>query len=452
MIRLTRKVFTDLSIWMISLGLLIGIIFPFFVSWMGIPKDYVITTWFFIACITAGILVGGLNIILARTTVGTRIKNLGNKMHFVTKNIKLIKEGKDIQNCDVDECMIPIDSEDEIGYSTEAFNTLVETLFEYVETEEALNQFTQLLGNQLVVSDLSEKALFQLMTSTQSTAGAIMIETEGKLKITASQGIRNVEKITNSEHVKRVFREEKRIHLVLPEEVFIDGILTDFRPQEVLIEPILYKQVILGLIILASAEKYNSGSLKRLNLFAKNLALGLHNALLYDRVERLAALDPLTGVYNRRFGMQRLSEEFSRTLRSKVPLGVMMFDIDHFKQVNDTYGHIVGDRVLRRLADIARSVLRDGDILIRFGGEEFIAILPGASRNDVFTVGTRLNRKVAESFVTDGDDVIKITVSVGGVSFPENDVTNELELINKADQALYHAKESGRNCVNLASG
>ena len=450
MIRLTRKVFTDLSIWMIGLGFFMGVIFPFFVAWMGIPPEMVITPWFFLACIAAGIIVGGLNISLARAVVGSRIKTLGERMHHVTQNFISIKKGKDIRTCDADECLITVDSEDEIGYSAEAFNTLVETLFESFETEDALNRFSRLLSSQMAVADLTENALVQLMATTQSAAGAVVIEKEGELIITASQGIRDVDTILSSAHVKSVLRNEKRVSLVLPEDVQVEGVLTDFRPYEVLIEPILYKQVVLGLIILASSNSYSLGALNRLTLFVQSLALALHNSLLFERLERLAALDPLTGIYNRRFGMTRLREEFGRTLRINAPLGILMIDIDHFKQVNDTYGHLVGDRILIRLAKIVRSVLREGDILVRYGGEEFIAILPGASRNDVLNVATRLNRKVVETVVTDGDEEIKVTVSVGGVSYPENDVANEMDLIDKADQALYLAKESGRNCVQLA--
>ena len=405
----------------------------------------------FAACITAGIIVGGLNISLARAVVGARVRLLGERMHYVTKNFKNIKEGKDINTCDAEECLIKVDSEDEIGYSAQAFNNLVETLFESFETEDALNRFSDLMGSQLSVNDLTNRALNQLITHTHSAAGAIVIENEGKLEIAGSQGIRDVKNILDSDHVKSVFRNENRICISLPEDVQVEGVLTDFRPQEIVLEPIMYKEIVLGSIILASSNPFSIVALKRLHLFVQSLALALHNAILFDRLERLAALDSLTGVYNRRFGMTRLHEEFGRTLRTKSPLGVMMIDLDHFKQVNDTYGHLAGDRVLLRLVNVIRSVLRDGDILIRYGGEEFMVILPGASRNDLLNIATRLNRKVAETEVTDGVDIIRVTVSIGGVSYPENDVARELDLVELADQALYKAKESGRNCVILAT-
>ena len=178
--------------------------------------------------------------------------------------------------------------------------------------------------------------------------------------------------------------------------------------------------------------------------------MALHNALLYDRLERLAALDPLTSLYNRRFGMARLHEEFGRAVRSTTPLGVLMFDIDHFKQVNDTYGHLAGDRVLVRVATLARAVMRDGDVIVRYGGEEFLAILPGASRNDLYNVGERLRRMIEDAAVADGEQTIRVTVSIGGTAYPEVDVADETTLVNQADKALYASKESGRNRVTIA--
>jgi len=451
MVRITRKVFTDLSIFMIGLGLLIGIVFPFFVSWMGIPQEFVFKPWFFAACITAGIIVGALNIRLARTIVGSRMKLLGNRMQFVTQNLQLIKEGKNINSCSPEQCKIMVDSEDEIGESAQAFNSLVETLFSSMETENALNEFTRLLGSQLAVRDLSEKALQQLMEHTHSAAGAIIIENDAAMEVVVSQGIRDVNRLLESDHVKRAIRNENRVQLSLPLEVQVEGVLTDFRPREVIIQPVLYKDVVLGLIILATIKNYAPDELTRLNLFSQSLALALHNALLFDRLERLAALDSLTGIYNRRFGMTRLHEEFGRALRMNAPIGVLMMDLDHFKQVNDTYGHLTGDRVLLRIAHLARSVLREGDILVRYGGEEFLAILPGASRHDVTNIGERLRRRVAETRIDEGDGSIEVTISLGGISFPEIDVNNETELVNRADQALYQAKESGRNCVVIVN-
>lgn len=180
---------------------------------------------------------------------------------------------------------------------------------------------------------------------------------------------------------------------------------------------------------------------------ASNLGLALNNALAHHRLARVAALDPLTDSLNRRFGLVRLQEEFSRAVRAEAPLGALMIDLDHFKAVNDTYGHPVGDKVLRAAARAARRVIREGDVLVRYGGEEFLVILPGASCADLAEVGDRIRRAVADTSVADGEQTIVVTASLGGCSSPETAVEQAAELVERADSALYAAKESGRDRV-----
>ena len=160
-------------------------------------------------------------------------------------------------------------------------------------------------------------------------------------------------------------------------------------------------------------------------------------------------MDPLTDAYNRRFGLGRLREEFSRAVRAESPLGALMLDLDHFKAINDTYGHLVGDRVLRAVAGACRRVLREGDVLVRYGGEEFLVLLPGAGPEDVRQVGERVRRAIEETSVTDGELRTAVTVSLGGATF--RDATDSPEsLIARADKALYEAKEGGRNRIAVA--
>ena len=203
-------------------------------------------------------------------------------------------------------------------------------------------------------------------------------------------------------------------------------------------------------MVLASPAVFDDEVTERLDLFRHGLGLAVNNALAHERLQRLAALDPLTGVYNRRFGLGRLHEEFGRAMRANTPLGVIMLDIDHFKSVNDTYGHQVGDRVLTSVAGIAASILREGDILIRYGGEEFLGVLPAAASEDIRSIGERVRRAVEESSVVEGGNTIRITVSIGGAAYPNQNVEGEESLVELADEALYDAKQSGRNQVRVA--
>lgn len=126
-----------------------------------------------------------------------------------------------------------------------------------------------------------------------------------------------------------------------------------------------------------------------------------------------------------------------------------MIDIDHFKSVNDTYGHTIGDKILINMTRITKMALREGDILLRYGGEEFMVIMPGASRQDSEFVAERVRRMIEESSAQHGEHQISVTVSIGAVSSPETDVSDESKLIALSDKALYEAKEQGRNRVIL---
>jgi diguanylate cyclase (GGDEF)-like protein len=450
MIRLTRKVFHDLAIWMIGLGLLMGVVFPFFTVVMGIPAHMVLTPLFFAACMAAGFIVGAANIGLARLVVGARLRFMADRMRMVTSSLHEMARSGDVGQCSPEHCTIPVDSDDEIGESAQAFNDLVQAQATSLRTSLAVRSFNEMLTSQLDVDILTDRALQQLIEHTHADAGLLLTEAEGELRVAVVHGIRSPEKVATSDYVRLALRSEKRQIIQTPEDVIVDGVLSDFRPRAVLIDPILYKDVLLGVIVLASGSGFSDEDRTRLDLFRQGLAMALNNALTYDRLQRLAALDPLTGAYNRRFGLARLHEEFGRAIRSRSPLGVLMFDLDHFKVVNDTYGHLAGDRVLMRVAQMARSVTREGDVLVRYGGEEFLLVLPAAARADLSQVAERLRHMVESAVVADGEQAIRVTVSVGGVAYPETDVEMESDLVKLADKALYRAKETGRNRVVLA--
>jgi diguanylate cyclase (GGDEF)-like protein len=450
MVRLTRKVFSDLAIWMIGFGLLMGIIFPFFVRIMGVPATIAFRLDFFGACLTAGFLVGAVNIGLTKLVVGRRWRLLADRLQFVQSNLQEMAVTGNAEKCTPEVCRIPIDSEDEIGETAQAFNHLVEALAFSHQTDAAVRSFTDLLSSQLELETLTNQALHQLIKHTEASAGAILVETEGELKVACSHGIRSPRALLDSDHIRRALRTENRLAVSLPEDVTLEGVLTDFRPRQVLVDPVLYKQVPLGVSVLASSTIFTNEVQSRLDLFSRGLGLALNNALAHDRLQKLAALDPLTGIYNRRFGMTRFHEEFGRAVRGNAPLGILIFDIDHFKKVNDTYGHLGGDRVLTGITKTTRSVMREGDVLVRYGGEEFLAILPAASKKDVLAVGERLRRMIEEMSIRDGDQEIHVTISIGATSYPELNVGDDQELLKQADNALYLAKESGRNRVFVA--
>ncbi len=164
------------------------------------------------------------------------------------------------------------------------------------------------------------------------------------------------------------------------------------------------------------------------------------------KLAELANHDALTNLHNRHYFNQELSKEVAKSRRYKIQLSLLMIDIDHFKKVNDTYGHPVGDQVLKSLADICRTVLRDVDIIVRFGGEEFIVILPSTNISGALLTAERIRAGVEEFDFTYEDTSLKATVSIGATSYDNNDWTDK-DLIKAADIALYQAKKNGRNQV-----
>lgn len=164
--------------------------------------------------------------------------------------------------------------------------------------------------------------------------------------------------------------------------------------------------------------------------------------------EKSASLrrDPLTGIANRLAYEERLQQEFLRWKRFDQPLTLLVWDIDHFKQVNDHHGHAVGDAVLRKVAQELASYLRITDFVARFGGEEFVMLLPGADAGAALDLAEQIRRQIAES-ADQGDDCVPVTISCGVSRFKPGDSLQSV--FKRADQALYQAKRDGRNCCRV---
>jgi len=158
--------------------------------------------------------------------------------------------------------------------------------------------------------------------------------------------------------------------------------------------------------------------------------------------------DPLTGVFNRRFMEKRLVEEVSKARRYEFELAVLMLDLDHFKQINDLYGHQAGDQLLKEIGDLVGFELRDSDVLARYGGEEFLVIAPNTAPTDATSLAERLRSRIeSHNSLPDQDNLkLRVTVSIGVANFG-GDILDEKSLIRIADKNLYLAKDSGRNRV-----
>lgn len=193
-------------------------------------------------------------------------------------------------------------------------------------------------------------------------------------------------------------------------------------------------------------EPFSEQDKSSASLFLKEASALLELSLLNISLKQLSVKDGLTSLFNRRYFTERYHQEFSRSERTQEPLSLLMIDIDHFKKINDSYGHPVGDIVLKEVSSTILSNLREMDILSRYGGEEFSLILPTCKLKDAFDIGERIRSSVSNKVIKAGNVEISVTVSIGVSCYPEV-ARSEKELLNSADSALYEAKKRGRNRV-----
>lgn len=220
--------------------------------------------------------------------------------------------------------------------------------------------------------------------------------------------------------------------------------------RSIIVAPLLVGEHVLGAIALDSPKvgAFGETDLRLLVSFATTTTTAIQNATLHSEVQKQAITDTLTGLYNRRGFFELSQREIDRVRRFGHPLSAIMLDIDHFKLVNDTYTHAVGDEVLQLLAERLRNSLREVDILGRYGGEEFVILLPETDLFGACTIAERLRKSVEETGLTTSTGPISITVSLG-VTRATPSTTDLSELINQADIALYSAKQAGRNRVEV---
>src|SRR3984957_13625841 len=206
----------------------------------------------------------------------------------------------------------------------------------------------------------------------------------------------------------------------------------------------------LGVLALDSdkADTFRDGDLQSLESVADICATAIQNAHYVERVKQLAYLDGLTGIFNRRFFELRIAEEIERARRHSMSLAVIMTDIDQFKKLNDEFGHLLGDEVLRQVSSLFHQQLRKMDVVCRYGGEEFAILLIQTNAQHAMGVAEKLRRMV-ESWQFPGVPRM-VTVSAGVAAFPEHGASRD-EIVRAADTALYAAKQAGRNRVLLTT-
>jgi diguanylate cyclase (GGDEF)-like protein len=220
-----------------------------------------------------------------------------------------------------------------------------------------------------------------------------------------------------------------------------------------LIAPLIQEEELLGIITLISPapDGFAESDLHLLISFASTATAAIHNAQLHSAVQHLAITDPLTTIYNRRGFFELARRMLEQAEHFGQPIAAIMIDIDFFKLINDRYGHDAGDVVLRVLAERCRMVLREADLICRYGGEEFAILLSESDISGAYIVADRLFSIITGSPIATRAGPVSITISVGVASFA-GDFGSLDHLLKRADQALYLAKGYGRNQVQVWDG
>ena len=210
--------------------------------------------------------------------------------------------------------------------------------------------------------------------------------------------------------------------------------------------PLMIEKEIVGLLNIndVGQDSFDVGDLDFILNLSEFIAMSISNAVLYEQANKLAVTDGLTGISNRQSVEKSLQIEFERSKRYNSPLSLILLDVDHFKDVNDTYGHQKGDEILIAFASLLKKACRANDIAARYGGEEFVMVLPQSNAQGAFKIAERVREEMMKISFTGNESNFAVTVSCGVAEF-NKDYESINKLIAAADQALYKAKNGGRN-------
>ena len=323
------------------------------------------------------------------------------------------------------------------------------------------DKLMDLSGLYAITKDMSSKIRFSELLTTLSSfleenieLGEFQIVLLGKAKEKLTHNVYQIGKDVDVEIkldqflkdlVASVAKSKKPIFLEKDNDLFNFGMSSDAK--NLLAIPLVVQRKTIAVFLIKNIDKNDHD---KFFILAPQVGLQIERIDLFDNVEKLSVTDGLTKTFLRRYFLERLKEEIIRSKQYDSDISFIMLDLDYFKKCNDSYGHLVGDAVLREVAKILKKSVREIDIVGRYGGEEFSILLPETDKKGAYIVAERIRKSVEKHIIHAYDESVKMTVSMGISSFKEDGEYSEEELIEKADQALYKAKQEGRNKVCLA--
>ena len=275
---------------------------------------------------------------------------------------------------------------------------------------------------------------------------------EDSLKIfTLYEMTKDITRTLHKEEAFKVFKQKLTEHVLYKDCRLLQNDSEEIKKareeNRFFIFPLKAEKATLGYLVLDGLPE---GVLEKVVILGHQFALALRRVTLYEEIEKIAIRDSLTDVYTRRYFFERLQDELERSKVRKMKMSLLMIDVDFFKKINDQYGHLAGDQILKSMANIIKENIREIDIAGRYGGEEFCVVLPDTDLDGARYAAHRILLATSQSTIKAYDTVVEVTVSIGVSTFPQ-DAKSMNELIEKADQSLYQAKHKGRNRVEVYS-
>lgn len=326
-------------------------------------------------------------------------------------------------------------------------NLLVER---QVQTE--LHRVSKRMTSGITLPELLVLILSSCIKSTKAGGGMILLKNEetGDYEVESSLKLSSVAELILKEEVQRQLPQWLKSNEAMP--LIEDSSLMENIPAELktaLCAPLRSRDRITGALIIVKSsehERFSGGSRRLLSTFANQSTVAIENILLYQKFQHQSVTDGLTGLYNHRYFKEQIEIELGRAQRYDHSLSILFVDLDNFKEINDTYGHQTGNDMLRKISHFIKQAVRLTDTVFRYGGDEFVVILPETHKEGALIVGERIRKGMAENVISAENPV---NVSLGLSTYPEDGVFGP-DLIKKADSALYKAKEGGRNRICAA--